>query len=238
MGRIATVLSFLRKTISGSSFSEIEADPGGGPSVTCEHFSSAGDDSHPLKDDYAITISVGDLREGGQIVVGYIDPKNLQKAQKGEKRLYSRSEAGEQACELWLKNDGTTVLENEKGSLKLNADGSQKIENENGSFELKADGTVEINGVIIDVDGNVTVPGDSMIQGMETVVGQLNANTSVTTPLLTAGGIATSAAGGGSGDVVISGSLEAASVKAGAIDLASHTHAGVTSGGESTGPAQ
>ena len=45
--------------------------------------------------------------------------------------------------ELWLKGDGSLVIENGAGKL-----------------ELAPNGDVTINGVVIDTNGNVAAPGD------------------------------------------------------------------------------
>lgn len=138
---MATVLSFLRVIRNDAKASDVKIDPGGGPNITAEHFSSAGDDSHPLPGDFAVTNDV--QRSGGEVIVGYLDPLNDQKANPGDKRIYARdANTGAMIVELWLKNDGSTVLSNANGSLTLQA---------NGDFL--------INGVTIDTNGNISTSG-------------------------------------------------------------------------------
>ena len=175
MGRIAKILSFVRTLANGAKVSDVKVDPGGGANVTAQHFSSPGDDAHPLATDYAVTMEV--QRTGGVAAVGYVDPINEPKALRGDKRTYARDAAsGEAVVEVWLQNDGTGTLSNSNGSAVLlpdggvelttpegtfeaKADGSIKGSNGSGSFELEAGGDFLVNGVIIDTNGNITTAG-------------------------------------------------------------------------------
>ena len=140
MGRIVKVLSFIRVLRNGAKVSDAKVDTGGGANITAEHYASAGDDAHPLPDDYAITDDV--QQTGKEAVVGYLDILNDQKAQPGDKRIYARdADTGAMIVELWLKNDGSTVLSNT-----------------NGWFTLLANGDFLINGVNIDTTGQITTP--------------------------------------------------------------------------------
>ena len=174
MGLIAKVLSFARELRNEANVSDVEVNPGGDPNVTSEHFPPLGDDSFPLDTDY---VFVADVEGTGRMAaLGYVDPKNVPKALVGEKRIYARKEEdGTVIVDLWLKNDGTAVLQNENGSVTLKPDGTVNIVtpsgifdviedgsiqgvNGNGSFELEAGGDFLVNGVIIDVNGNITTP--------------------------------------------------------------------------------
>lgn len=138
MSRIAKILSFIRLKRNDANVTDVKIDIGGGENVTSEHFSSPGDDSNPLITDYAIATSV--TKTGSLAIVGYLDPINEAKTLPGEKRIYSRDEdQGAVKSELWMKQDGSVL-----------------ISNENGSLFLQPDGKVIINGVEIDVDGNIT----------------------------------------------------------------------------------
>lgn len=102
---LGRLLSFIRGSRNGAKLSDVKLDPGGGPNVTAEHFSAPGDDAHPLPGDYVVGVSI--QRSGGSAVVGYMDPKNDQKAAAGEKRIYARDGDGKSVAEMWLKNDGS-----------------------------------------------------------------------------------------------------------------------------------
>lgn len=149
MGRIVKVLSFIRTLRNDAKVSDAKVDTGGGANVTAEHYASAGDDAHPLPDDYAITNNV--QQTGKEAVVGYLDIKNDQKAQPGDKRIYARdADTGVMIVEIWLKNDGTVTTSND-----------------NGSFTLQVNGDVTINGVIIAANGDVTIPNSLILNGKE-----------------------------------------------------------------------
>lgn len=68
---------------------------------------------------------------------------------------------------VWLKNTGDILSENSNGSHLLRADGSQKGSNVNGSFELLANGNINLNGVIIKPNGNVTMPNSLVLNSKE-----------------------------------------------------------------------
>lgn len=133
---LGKLLSFVRGTRGGAKLSDAKLDPGGGPIVTAEHFSAPGDDAHPLPGDYVISVDI--QRSGGSAVVGYLDPKNDQKAAAGEKRIYARDGNGSSIVELWLKSTGEVTL--------INA---------GGHITLKPSGEVDINGARITPAGDV-----------------------------------------------------------------------------------
>lgn len=149
MGRIVTITNFERAMRENDSrVSDVTFDHGGGANLTGEHFSSPGDDSYPRLTDYAFIVH--NSRQGGYSIVGYADAINTPKALIGDKRIYSRDASGAGIGEVWLK-----------------ADGSILVNNPNGSIELKADGSADINGVTIDPSGNVIIPGTLSINGID-----------------------------------------------------------------------
>lgn len=171
MGRIARLLSFVRVIRNGAKVSDVKVDPGGGANITAQHFAPSGDDSHPLPIDFVIIEDVEGT--GRESVVGYVDPVSEPKALPGDKRIYARDENGVTVVEIWLKNTGEALISNDNGSVTLRpdgstvtttpggtfdakADGSIKGDNGSGSFELQAAGDFLVNGVTIDVNGNIT----------------------------------------------------------------------------------
>ena len=139
MGKLGKLLSFVRSAINGAKNSDVKADPGGSANVTAQHFESPGSDSVPLPGDYVCLIQL--ISTGRYGAVGYVDPKNEQKSEAGEKRFYSRNNSGVEMAQLWLKRDGTI-----RGN------------NNNGFFELNAAGVFNVNGVTIDAAGNINSP--------------------------------------------------------------------------------
>ena len=162
MGRVGKILSFVRAAIS----SDVKVDRGGQDTRTPQHFSDIGDDSFPLAGDF--TQLVGQAGSGRDSVVGYVDPKNAQKAAAGEKRIYARdADSGAEVIEMWLKNDGSAVVSNAEGELTLKPDGAIKGANAAGAFELLANGSINLNGVIISPTGVVTIPTSLVLAGKE-----------------------------------------------------------------------
>lgn len=151
MGRVGTVQSFVRKTVDDAHVTDVKLDSGSEGPVTAPHFSSPGDDSPPLAGDFVVTVESAGA--GNEVAVGYFDPKNEPQAAKGEKRIYSRNASGDVKVVVWLKSDGSLV-----------------IENDNGAIELKANGDVDINGVTIDANGNIRAAGEVTAKASSTPV--------------------------------------------------------------------
>lgn len=166
MGRIARLISFVRATVGDTKTSDVKVDRGGKDNRTSQHFSAPGDDSFPLPGDYVqLEDQAGTGRDSA---VGYLDPKNEQKATAGDKRIYARDpNTGDPVVEVWLKSDGSATTSNSNGAFALNADGSQKGQNSSGSFELKANGDFVVNGVTIKPNGNVIMPNSLVLNGKE-----------------------------------------------------------------------
>lgn len=180
MGRIAKLLSFVRGESHGAQVSDVKADPGGGANVTAQHFASPGDDAHPLPGDYvALEGAVGTGRANA---VGYLDPRNEQKAGPGDKRVYARdADTGATVAELWLKSDGTATLINAGGSVTLAPGGAITGANDGGQFELQAGGDFVANGATMTTDGDV-VTSDGISLRTHVHVGNFGANTSPPVP--------------------------------------------------------
>jgi hypothetical protein len=153
---IAYVKSFERVKKGDANITDVLVDPGGKALINPEHFAACGDDSPPLDTDYAILVPTG--RSGVFAVAGYVDPKNTQDAKGGEKRLYARDSEGNVVSVIWMKNDGTVVVENENATSVTKPDGEISNTNAGGYFKLEAGGTFEVNGVKILPDGTIITP--------------------------------------------------------------------------------
>lgn len=160
MGRIAGVigklLSFVRVEREGAKLSDVKVDIGGAEILTAEFNQPSGDDAFPLVGDYPTAIRIP--RSGRVLVIGFVEPDALQKALEGDKRIYARKADRSEAVEVWLKSDGTALIDNENGSAELRPDGSYRIQNSNGFIELQADGIVNINGATINTTGDIESP--------------------------------------------------------------------------------
>lgn len=166
MGRIARLISFVRATVGDTKTSDVTVDRGGKDNRTPQHFSAPGDDSFPLPEDYVHL--EGQAGTGRDSALGYLDPKNEQKATAGDKRIYARDPAtGDQVVEVWLKSDGTAEMRNDVGIFVIRPDGSMRGSNPNGSFELEVDGDFVVNGVTIKPNGNVIMPNSLLLNGKE-----------------------------------------------------------------------
>ncbi|MBK2258740.1 hypothetical protein [Francisella philomiragia] len=156
---LAKLLDFIRLDKNNTKYSDCTIDTGGGNNLTAEHFADSGDDSHPLKNDYAVYVNIP--RTGGKAVVGYIDPKNNQKAEAGDKRIYARNTDGEQVIEFWLKNNAEAVLENDKFTLTIKENGETSLKNEKADIVISESGDISFKNEKADItaknDGNITL---------------------------------------------------------------------------------
>ena len=142
MGLMAVLKNFTREFAGGVHHTDATVDPGGQPLKNCEHFAPAGDDAHPLNNDFVATVGIP--RSGGQVAVGYVDPNNPAKTQPGGKRIYSRSEAAEIQGEVWLKNDATNILQNANIILTQSPDGTYTVDNGGVAMVWTPDGNVTV----------------------------------------------------------------------------------------------
>lgn len=166
MGRLASLIAFTRASAGDSNTSDVKVDRGGNDNRTPQHFSPPGDDSFPLPGDY---VHLGSQAGTGRdSAIGYVDPKNSQKSNSGDKRIYARnSSSGEQIVEIWLKNDGAAEINNDVGMFVVRPDGSIKGSNSNGNFELQSGGDFVVNNVTIKANGDVIMPNSLMLNGKE-----------------------------------------------------------------------
>ena len=157
-GLIARVLEFARIVQKiedvGINTTDVKSDGGGGANTTAKHFGAPGDDAFPLQSDYVATIPV--QGSGRRAAVGYVDPLNIPVALDGDRRIYSRDPTdGTTKAQVWIKSDGTIIVDNGSGSLAI-----------------EPAGTVTINGVTIDTNGNISTAGN-----IETTAGDVTAGT-------------------------------------------------------------
>jgi len=147
MGRIGFVLTWIKR--------RAKMDYGGGDVRIADHFGSPGEDCQPLPGEFGAAVEL--VQTGKTAVVGYLDQENESKALPGERRVYARNDDGEIVCTMWMHNDGVV-----------------DITNNNGSFQMTANGDVNINGVTIDTNGNISTIGSL------SAVGVTDSTTSVT----------------------------------------------------------
>jgi hypothetical protein len=151
MGLVAEVVS-----VDGDDVKVDEEDP-----RTPEHYQPAGDDAKPLRGDYAAISGDDEGSSSGSIVAFHDTVDANRKAAPGEKRIYARDATGQLVGDVWLKGDGTMVMQNHLAPL-------------GGIFEIKADGTVVINGVefsplgvvkCLDVSVSLIIPAGLSLAG-------------------------------------------------------------------------
>jgi hypothetical protein len=112
-----------------------EGDDGNPDLIEVEKLAEPGLDALPLPGD---EVTIGESEgSGNAIAQAFADLINAGKAEPGEYRTYARDPSGAVACEVWCKGDGTVAIKSIKSGSKL-----------------------DFNGVLIDQQGNITVPGE------------------------------------------------------------------------------
>lgn len=158
MGWIATVKSFIRTQRRNAYISDVTVDVGAHENRQAEHYAPVGDDSVPLRTDFALAHKV--TFSGRVAVSSYLDPINPPKAIEGDKRIYAREPStGLAVTQIWLKSDGSATLSTEHGVLILSKDGSITANNSNGGFGLVPNGDFIVNGVTITSAGEFKANG-------------------------------------------------------------------------------
>lgn len=67
---------------------------------------------------------------------------------------------------VWIKNDNTLVVKNGTATTTYGSDNSVSTANATGHMNLLGNGNVNINGVVIDVNGNIQMPsGSGLVDG-------------------------------------------------------------------------
>lgn len=187
---------------------------------TVQYMPSSGEDSPPQEGDKVVVLELGTAFKLAVGVQDAIAPA----INPGERKVYSRSDAGAIAAFMLLANSGdiefggVKFTVNATGDITLDAgggaatitiqtDGTIEIANAAGFIILASSGIVNINGVMIDPTGNIIGPAN-----------------------ITAGGVlagASLAAGGGTmagGTLSMTAGLSAPSVVAAGKELAGHDH--------------
>ena len=187
---------------------------------TVQYMPMAGDDAPPMIGDLVAVIPIG---PAFRVALGVRDSV-VPSVAAGEKKIYSRDANGDIIASCHLKADGGIDFvnaaasvaisasgdinaSNADASVVINAGGVVDIANATGAGQLKVDGSWDLNGALIDIVGNLTVPGNLLVGG--TI--------------------------GGGGVTMIGGDIVADGVEANGIDLGTHIHGGVTTGSGNTG---
>lgn len=131
MGFIATIKNVFASNRNGTAVREYTVDGGGDDSITVDGYGTPGDDSPALPSD--LIHCADGTGEGRANAAGFIDPGNELLAAPGERRLYSRDSAGGKKTQVWLKGDGSILID--------------------------TDANVTINNATIDPEGNIVSPG-------------------------------------------------------------------------------
>lgn len=162
--RIGEVLGYVPGTVEAPP--TLTVDLGGGDIAEVDWF---GGDAPPLVGDTVILAAT--TRSGELVAIGATDGQATS-AMPGERRTYARSPDGAAISEIIQRVDGSIELNNAAGSIVLGADGS-----------------VAINGLVIDVAGNLTTTGSvsasavsGALAGLDTHVHTSGAPGSPTTP--------------------------------------------------------
>lgn len=89
---------------------------------------------------------------------------------------------------VWIKNDNTLVVKNGAVTTTYGSDNSVSTANATGHMTLMANGNVDINGVIITPQGQITLPGTGGLKLANGVNAESHRHTGVTTGSGTSGG--------------------------------------------------
>lgn len=152
-GRLGNVDSATRVDVDGVPTVVVKVDCGD-ELLTAEHLDSPGVDALPLPGDECMIEECEGV--GATSVNAYADPKNVGKAEPGERRTYARDASGKVVIESWLKADGSGTLFNEKGKLTLLPDGS--LSYNDGAFIVDVNGNAKFKGEVTAMAGTPAVP--------------------------------------------------------------------------------
>lgn len=216
----------LASVVQYESKTKLIVDKGGGEIVTVDFLSPV--DNPPKSGDIVALNDIG--YQGREVAVSVRDGFNEGVATEGEFLAYSRDSNRAPIARIHLHDDGTVEVNNEggasvslapSGQVDISANGAATAQlapsgqidlaNSGGAaISMLPSGTINLNGVTIDVAGNVIGPG------------VIAAVTAVSAPTVSAN--------------AVSGSV---SVTAAGVNMAGHVHPYTDDGSPSlTGPAQ
>lgn len=89
---------------------------------------------------------------------------------------------------VWIKNNNSIEIKNASATTMYAGDGTVTTQNNSGHMTLMADGNVDINGVIITPEGQITLPGTGGLKLANGVNAESHRHTGVTTGSGTSGG--------------------------------------------------
>lgn len=133
MGRIGFVLSVSSDTEGGEDIPICKVDMGGKDIRAVPLFNASGVDARPRAGDYVSLMA--HPGGSGYAAVAFADPGNTSKAGPGEVRFVARDSNGADIAEVYLKTDGSILIENGSGSIELAADGRVTI-NDNFTVDI------------------------------------------------------------------------------------------------------
>ena len=120
-----------------------------------------------------------------------------------------------------------------KGKINITADAEVNLDAEVVNATAT---TINIEGAT-NITGATEITGNLIVTGNITASGTVTATTAVSTPSLSGPGVSMSSGNiTADGDITSDGEILGNTVKAGTINLATHVHSGVTTGGGSTAP--
>ena len=120
-----------------------------------------------------------------------------------------------------------------KGKINITADAEVNLDAEVINATAT---TVNIEGAT-NITGATEITGNLIVTGNITASGTVTATTAISTPSLSGPGVSMSSGNiTADGDITSDGEILGNTVKAGTIDLATHVHSGVQTGGGSTAP--
>lgn len=89
---------------------------------------------------------------------------------------------------VWIKNNNSIEIKNASATTTYAGDGTITTQNNSGHMTLMADGNVDINGVIITPQGQITLPGTGGLKLANGIDAESHRHTGVTTGSGTSGG--------------------------------------------------
>lgn len=184
MGRIGRIVKSYIAKLSGSSTNAQVAsvEEFAGDQRTVQVFGPCNEDFAPPENCKTIDISLGRGR-GLLVSAAYHNQQVPPVAVHGERRLYSTNQAGDTVmAEVFLKQHGTILIDNDNASLTIDPSGLVEIKN------AKVTITADPSGLLtIETDGNTEITSlKTIINNDVEIVGTLNVTTSVTAPTVAA----------------------------------------------------
>lgn len=155
MVRLGVVARAVVAVVDGVARRVVSGVRGGGANSEADLYGSAGEDAPPLEGDFVAIIQ--GPGNGARFTLGSMDPRNEPQAAPGERRTYGRSPDGVIVGTIWIKGDGSLVIE---ATRAIHVDAPEVLMGDGGRPVACAGDLVAVTVPLLSNSGGPCIPAN------------------------------------------------------------------------------